>query len=237
MILGLDRQPAARCFEEIDRAVNQMTLRQVVFNAHAFPFETPAGIVYNFENHFQLSGDAYEVLYAYPDYLWDFSERNCDWWERPVKHVPVGYHPSMEVGLPRNRLDFWDVVFTGAMNPRRQLVVDELKNRGLSVCDIPHGTYGLQRDAILASGRVSVNMLYYETGVFPALRAAHLAANKIPFVQERCPENWHWLPVKSHYDSLATTIYRLAKASDKEREQVAEYTYEAFKSHPMVLPV
>ena len=137
MILGRDVHLHAACFDEINGAVDRLLIaandpRIVVFNAHAFPDRVPPdAIVYNLENiDVQVRGDAFPA-----HEVWDFSARNATRWRGPrraVRHVPPGYHSSMErfLPLPWNERDI-DVVFTGCMNARRQHVLDALARHGL----------------------------------------------------------------------------------------------------------
>ncbi len=229
-ILGINE--ARECFREIDDAVGR---EDVLFNAH-WHDRVPPGIIYNFEN---IPGQLSPTSWCFfGREVWDFSERNCHELEGAnhpnVKHVPVGYHPSM-TRFQQEEVTY-DVIFCGTLNSRRQRILEDLRTRGLSVFVMPHGTYEKERDIIIAQAKVALNMLYYEDGVFPALRAAHLVANSIPMVQERCPEVWPWLPVKASYDKLVETTIKLVRASDEDRRQVAQHALEAFKRYLLKLP-
>ncbi len=216
MILGRGVHPQSACFDEIDAAVRAMTDRVVCFNAHAF----------NLENFSQIKP---EVLDRWADHeVWDFSARNAALYG--AKHVPVGWHPSME-RFERAPVQDIDVVFSGCINTRRMKVLEDLADRGLKVVVVPPGIYGAHRDGILARARLALNMLFYEDGVFPALRVAHLVANRVPVLSERCPEMWNWV---SHtpYENLQWC----ASNAIAEGRAMADHAYSLFVQRPMVLP-
>jgi hypothetical protein len=225
LILGLETQTFAKCFVEIDDAVRAMTDRPVCFNAHRSP-PPPGAIIYNLENVPKQVPDP-ATLWAGHE-VWDFSASNAA--KYGAKHVPVGYHPSMERFKRAPVLDI-DVVFSGAINPRRAQVLNELQSRGLRVVIVPQRFYGRQRDAILARAKLALNMLFYEDGVFPALRVAHLVANRVPVLSERCPEQWNYVP-HCDYESLATTVENAIKYGP----EMAEHCYRRFVQQPLELP-
>lgn len=223
MILGLDRHPQAACFLEVDAAVSAMTDRVVCFNAHTF--EAPPGaVVFNLEN---VPRQVDPSRWAGHE-VWDFSERNAAQYK--ATHVPIGYHPSME-RFERAPTKDIDVVFSGCLNERRMAVLQGLADRGLDVAVLPPGVYGKKRDDVLARARLALNMLYYEDGVFPALRVAHLVANRVPVLSEACPEGWSFVPTCA-YGEMVDAAVRLLR----EGQQAAEVPYEEFRKMPMVLP-
>ena len=239
MILGRDRHPAAACFDELDAAVEALRppgAPPVVFNGHAFPHEIPPGaIVYNLENvGLQVSTD------AFPGHqIWDFSDVGTRAWGGRAVHVPVGYHPTMTRFAPVEPPEqpTWDVAFAGAMNDRRRALIADLEARGLRVIVLPYHAplYGAQRDAILASTRLVLNVRYYENGVFPVLRAAHCVANHVPVLSEETPDAPSWSILEARYETLAQAAAdRLA-----EPEQLAlatAHAYDRFVESPLRLP-
>lgn len=204
-----------------------------MLNGHAFPAEIPTcATVWNFENvGVQLQSESFDGVSE----LWDFSKRNVwRWRPRPAMHVPVGYHQTMTRFERAKVLDI-DVVHMGAMNDRRQRVLDDLSSRRLKVVNIPHGVYGQERDAILARAKLALNLLFYETGVFPALRAAHLIANHVPLLSEEAPEIGQWPTMREKYVDLATKAVDLLKAADR-LPKLADECLARFKAMPLMLP-
>ncbi len=231
MILGLAIHPAANCFAEIDAAVSAMTDRVACFNAHAFPDAIPEGaIVFQTESvPDQLPDPAWRFR---GHEIWDLSARNAEHYG-PTHVVPIGYHPSMERFARADELDA-DVVFTGCMNPRRAAVLQALADRGLDVKYIPVGVYGAERDAILARAKLVLNMLWEPGRIFPALRVAHLVANRVPVLSERCRDGWGFVPT-CEYEDLADVAERIVRDRVAAADNAA-FSYEKFKAMPMVLP-
>ena len=227
MICGRYEHPASACFDEFDVAIRQMTDKVVALNAHVFP--APKGsIVYNTEN----------LLLQVPDWkerwegheLWDISAEHFAL--TGAKHVPIGWHASMERFKPRPVPDI-DIVFTGCMNERRSKILDALRLRRLHVVHIDAGTlYGADRDEILARSKLALNIRYRDDMMFPLLRSAHLIANRIPVLSEDCP-GVRGLSIP--YDGLVDFAAQLV-CRREERLKVAEECYQMFRSHPMVLP-
>lgn len=244
MICGEERHFHSVCLREIDDAVRASTTRLVALNAHYF--DAPAGaVIYNLD----LVGthvNAADARWAGRE-IWDFSEKNIAAWKtavpawkktfRRLVHVPVGYHPTMErfERRPRSGRDI-DLVFTGAINERRHRVLSAVRQQGHHVVVLSTPTFGAERDALLARARLALNMLYYEKGVFPVLRAAHLAANGVPFISEEADETPSWVVESSGVDDLVEHLLAALACRDTELETMADLTRERFRKHPLVLP-
>ncbi len=227
MICGRYEMPAAACFDELDVAIRQMTDRVVALNAHAYA--PPKGsIVYNTENLPLQVPDWKERWEGHE--LWDIDAGNCALTR--AKHVPIGWHPSMERFKPRSVPDI-DIVFTGCLNERREKVLDALRLRRLHVVHIDAGTlYGADRDEILARSKLALNIRFYEDGMFPVLRSAHLIANRIPVLSEDCPGvRGFSVPFEQIVDHAARLVCRV-----DERTRIMNGCYCAFRASPMVLP-
>lgn len=247
MIIARERHAHSACFDEIDAAVSAMLAasqdpRLVIFNAHSDPNSIPPGsVVFNLENvELQVS----PVLFQEHE-IWDFSLRNVERWRRrrspatfaQIRHVPIGHHASME----RFTLRSWrerdiDVVFTGAPNPRRALILDALRRLGYRVLALPW-PYGSERDALLARARVAVCPLYYPDGLFPVLRSAHSIANGLPIIAEAAAESpvWHH-PPPVPYDEIVGSVDALLAGGESAVTDTAENAYARFRASPLSLP-
>lgn len=236
MILGLP--DSGECFREIDDAVRQMTDRLVVFNAHNFSPPKNA-VLYSMENlgsrpDWKLSSQEHEI--------WEFSKTNLPFYRNEnVKHVPVGYHPSMERFSRAENLDI-DIVFTGAMNQRRLDLFEDLKRQGLKVVIVLPGVYGAERDALLSRTRLALNVHHYTTpSLFEALRVAHLIANKVPVLTEKSlpppdcdhSEEEEWGLVGYPYEELAVVASNWLQKPQIELENKAGSLFDRFKQSPM----
>lgn len=227
MICGRFEHPPSACFDEIDAAVRAMTDRVVAFNAHAYP-APPGAIIFQTENLPAQVPDWRERFAGRE--LWDISARNCAL--TGAKHVPIGYHPSMTRFERADVLDI-DIIFTGSMNERRRRVLQALADKGLNVVHVPPGAYGAVRDMQLSRAKLALNMLFYEDGMFPALRVAHLVANGVPVLSERCEDGWDFVPTVL-YGGLVDRAVSLIHS--QEAGAWAESALEAFRERPMVLP-
>lgn len=231
MILGRDVHPESACFDEINAAIEAMTERTICFNAHSFPHLIPDGaIVYNLEN---VPRQVDPAIWKGRE-VWDFSSSNAA--KYGARHVPIGYHPSME-RFERAPAQDIDVVFSGVLSDRRKDVLDGIAERGYSVVYIPSipGNYGENRDRILSRAKLALNILHHEDGVFPALRVAHLVANSVPVLSEECRGRWPFVQRVLRYEHLVDSACEML-ASPTELVRVAENAYSQFRAMPMVLP-
>lgn len=246
MILGRYRHIHAARFDELDTAVTEIQAetgdtRVVCFNAHTFE-PPPGAIVFNLEN----VGVGKQVEPGqWPDHeVWDFSKRNAALLAvnpertRPVRYVPVGYHPSMRRFEPvpmRDRMV--DVVFMGTMNERRAKVIEEIRGMGRTVEIVPHHVYGVERDFILAHAKLVLSVRFYPDGLFPTLRSLHALSNGILPVSELAPEtpSWEWYAVD--LGTVPKLVHETLRRGDEELERrTRDAARVLMRDHRMTLP-
>jgi len=228
VIVCRDTMTFSQCFVEIDEAVRQLRGKDdVAFNAHRGP--APEGaIIFQTEN---VPTQVADPLALWPDReIWDISAANAA--KYGAKHVPIGWHKSME-RFERAADPDIDIVFSGAINDRRAKVLNALQERGLNVVIVPLRAYGRQRDALLARAKLALNIRFYETGMFPVLRSAHLIANHVPVLSETCAD-----VIGAHVwiDQIVEKAANMLGRSAAWRACVAGDNYHEFRSKPMVLP-
>ena len=104
-----------------------------------------------------------------------------------VRHVPLGYVPQLTriPVLPPEEQDI-DVLFYGAINPRRQAVLEGLIARGLRI-EFLSGVYREERDRYVARAKLVLNLHYYPASVFETVRVSYLLANEKAVVAECGP--------------------------------------------------
>lgn len=138
--------------------------------------------------------------------IWDYSaanaERYAQWGLNPPKVVRPGYAPVLD-RIPQSEKTH-DVVFFGSSNERREKILLELERRGCSVLRVPFGVYGKKRDEYLGRAKLCINIHYYESAIFEAIRCAYLAQNGIPVISELSvdDENMLWGINAWHYEDL-----------------------------------
>ncbi len=219
----------------------------IVIGAHLLPPELAASlraptVVYNFE---QIDGttvqaDPRRLQGLAHTIVWDYSQRNLQHirgltGNRRLLHVPVGYAPLL-TRIPADAPQDIDVLFYGSLNPRRQRVLDDLRSRGLRV-RAAFGVYGAERDELIARARVVLNLHYYDTRIFEAVRVSYLLANRKAVVAECGPgtEVDDWLRGAAclvEYEALADACEALV--GDAGRRRMLEAAgYDAIRQRPI----
>jgi len=216
----------------------------VVFNGHRFA-GPPGAIVYSLEN-----------LHAHPEWrvpsfrgqIWDYNKANFSEYpeDANVTYVPVGYHSSMHRFHRSNRLDI-DLIFCGALNERRQTVLDKIRQQGFKVEVLHFNQWGIARDRKLGRARLALNIHYYDKpssangcGLFESVRVSHLVANSVPVVTENSYDNEEqdgWGLESCSYAELTDVVVRKLQGSQEELAKQAAHCLERFRQKPMILPL
>lgn len=192
-------------------------------------------IVYNFEqfdthSHW-FSSDYMALLKSKP--YWDYSKRNIEAVKKvcpdiEAHHVPFAYDQILDYSYVRRdvfrtKSKDIDVLFYGSMNDRRAKVIDQIKNMGLNVQAV-FGIYGPELSILIHRSKVVLNMHYYDSSVFEAVRVLPLLASRVAVVSEKSvdDEEYKYLdPVRglrvTDYDNLAVCCKELVDC-DETRE-------------------
>ena len=139
-------------------------------------------IIYNFEQIIPGSkGVSPEYLQSCSHYpVWDYSEQNIHRFAQlgvtDVTYVPLGYCPEMSRIDPNYPKDI-DVLFYGSINERRAAMIEALRRIGINAMAFA-GTYGIDRDILIARSRIVMNIHYYLPGIQEIIRLSYLWANK-----------------------------------------------------------
>lgn len=243
MVLGREAHVHSACFDELDAAVSALLKEQdddrvVCFNAQCFP-APPDAVIFNLEN---VPGQVPAA--AWPDReVWDFSFLNASRLRlgsdrsKPVRYVPVGYHPSMTrfVPLPMAERDV-DVAFAGSMNERRSALIEQIRAKGFRVEVVPHTSYGAARDVIFSKAKLIINPRFYDDGLYPQLRSLHAVANGVFTVSEEAPETPLWCPCSVPYDRMAARVEHYLSLPPARLEHLSHTARAKLKEHPMRLP-
>jgi glycosyltransferase involved in cell wall biosynthesis len=144
--------------------------------------------------------------------IWDYSAANAkrytEWGLPEPKVVRPGYCPTLDDGRFQEEKKTHDVVFFGSTNERREKVLKAIESDGFTVLRVPFGVYGAERDALIASARLCVNIHYYESAIFEAVRCSYLAQCGVPVISESsvAGENTQWGISAVSYSSLASFV-------------------------------
>lgn len=147
-------------------------------------------ILYNLE---QVSRESRWFTPAYVDLMrrhrvWDYSERNiAGLREMGIEHAelcPIGVEPELcwMPEKPDSERDI-DVLFYGAINDRRKVVLQQLIDAGLHVAVLSN-VFGMPRDEYIRRAKVVINIHFYEAQVLELVRIAYLMANGVCVVSE-----------------------------------------------------
>lgn len=196
-------------------------------------------IIYNLEQVYPDSPwfqpTLIDILRQYP--VWDYSQSNIEQLAQlgitSVQYVPIGYVPQLS-RIPKVEEDI-DVLFYGSINERRLSILQELKAHGVKVHAL-FGTYGAERDRVIARSKLVLNIHFYEAKVFEIARVSYLLANQRFVISERGEnsiEEAAFLPgvVFVEYDDLVTTCLDFISRSE-DRRRIAEAGFQLMRQRP-----
>jgi hypothetical protein len=114
----------------------------------------------------------------------DYRRKNVDYLKThgiEAHYLPYGYHKSLERFTHRTK--HIDVLLVGSHNPRREQIVDALRQH-INVVWVT-GAYGEELDYLLSVSRVVLNIHYIEEHPLEVVRLNYLLANGCTVVSER----------------------------------------------------
>jgi tetratricopeptide (TPR) repeat protein len=168
--------------------------------------------------------------------VWDYSLANIEQLRQlgihHVAHVPVGYVPEMTCISPAVERDI-DVLFYGSLNERRQLILEALEEKGVTV-KVLFEVYGAERDAYIARSKIVLNLHFYEAKVFEIVRISYLLSNRVFVISERgcCPEEEAYFAeglVFADYDHLVKTCIDYLQQPE-QRDFIAQKGFELMQA-------
>lgn len=216
----------------------------ILYGSHLLPAAVriyPKTILFNLEpleNNPMLPAHYIERLRRHV--VWDYSAMNVRYLRslglEAVFHVPMGYVPQQR-RIRRSAPDI-DVLFYGALNPRRHKVLQELGDAGAKVTHLA-GIYGAERDGYIARSRIVLNMRFHEHGILETVRVLFLLANGCFVISEpgkHTEENRRFDGgmVFAEYEQLASSCLHYLK-NEAARETIAARAHEVARACPQTV--
>jgi Macrocin-O-methyltransferase (TylF) len=183
----------------------------------------PGTIIFNLEQlgSQHLSESYYRLAENYQ--IWDYSSRNLErWLQQKCMHVPrlleIGYVSELRRIVPSPDADI-DVLFYGSVNEHRLHILRQLQDAGVRV-HAAFGVYGRERDSLIARAKIVLNMHFYETNIFEAVRVSYLLANSKAVVSEEAQDMGYFRDAMAvfPYDKLVTGCLELLRDDTRRRE-------------------
>lgn len=171
--------------------------------------------------------------------VWDYSKKNISELERfgitNAKFCGLGYVPEMtRINPIENDVD---ILFYGSLNERRLHILRQLSDKGLKV-EALYGVYGKMRDCYIAKSKIVLNIHFYETKIFEAVRIYDLLANKRFVISELGSDHEMENPfygslVFASYENLVSECIKYLKEDDL-RNEIANKGFSWIKSTSQV---
>lgn len=201
----------------------------------------PGSILYNLEQlgGANLPGLFFELASRYQ--VWDYSALNVEQWKsmpcafQPL-HVEVGYVPELRRIASAAEQDI-DVLFYGSVNARRRKILEAIQSTRVKL-HYAFGVYGKERDELIARSKIVLNVHFYETQMFEAVRVSYLLTNAKAVVTEISPDlgNFRDAVAAFPYDTLVEGCLMLL-SDEQQRKELEIRGFERFslKSEPQIL--
>jgi len=170
--------------------------------------------------------------------IWDYSARNIKTLRAhgitgPIGYVPIGYVPEM-TRIKSEPIQGIDVLFYGALSPRRVKILDELRKAGIAVSTVC-GVFGAARDALIARAKIVINLHYYDASIFEMIRVSYLFANRKAVLAEcnaetEVDEGVREAGVLVPSEQIVSACIRMLQDSDL-RHEIEERGFKYISSH------
>ena len=171
--------------------------------------------------------------------VFEYSKRNAKYLLHEhgieTEFFRIGYDPLQSILDPDFPQDI-DVLFYGAINPRRAKIINTLRRRGINVTTLG-GVFGKARDLAIARSKIILNIQYYEESSLEIVRLSYLFANRKAVVSECAKKTYFYPELKdacrfSAYEELPEAVEELLANQDKRRE-IADSSFAAFAQWEM----
>lgn len=187
-----------------------------------------------------VTNEAYIQILNNFNYI-DFSSDNIEYCKKNKISIPLYlYRPWHEGKWKRiiNEIEkTWDVCLIGSITPRRQTIINRLKQSGLSVTS-RFNCYSYERDEILSKSKVCINIHAYEDDKTAEIwRLNYLATNQVRVISETCrfetgEEEINDALTQASYEDIANYVIScINQETCIERGEQARTLYGKTKEH------
>ena len=199
-------------------------------------------VILNTEQIYSDTTDWNENIFAWVTEfeVWDYSIRNIEKLRQigadRVKLFKIGYQKELaRLDKKQNKDIDIDILFYGAANDRRKLIIKKLLDTGLNVKTL-FGVYGKDRDSWIERSKLVLNFHFYDSQIFEVVRVFYLLTNSVAVVGEvnestsidnMCKEGIH--AVK--YEDLVNGCVEVAN-NDKLRQELKEKAFNSIYRYP-----
>jgi hypothetical protein len=170
--------------------------------------------------------------------FWDYSEKNIAKFKElgipNVKLLRLGFQRELSRIKKAPHQDI-DVLFYGSINERRQEILSQLQIRGLKVKSV-FGSYGKDRDQLIARSKVVLNHHFYKSEIFEIVRVFYLLSNSIAVVGEvndttSIEETYKNAICAAPYEGLVACCEKLL-LNNVDRAEVEKNGFETISKRP-----
>jgi hypothetical protein len=193
-------------------------------------------IIYQFEQLSDREGwfrPEYLEMFGRAREVWDYSQENIAFLNaRGIQHtklVPLGFHERLATIAPvKPDIDF---LFYGCVNERRKRILEEVST--FASVHALFGTYGPERDQMIARSKIVLNIHFYEAQIMEQPRISYLFNNRRFVLSENSPVNPYGasLATASIHQMVDTARYWLERSD--ERETMSQRGYDFIRQRPM----
>ena len=141
--------------------------------------------------------------------------------------LPVVPTPSVRYKVAPATEGAYDIVFFGSSNERRNKMLDQLREDGMSAGHV--SGFSQKLAPYIKAAKIVLHVHYYSTNMFPAIRFLQPLAYGIPIVCERSvlPRDQGWDEsgiVFVDYEDIPTECKKLLDDPQRQRAIKAQYT-------------
>lgn len=131
-------------------------------------------------------GEKYLELIKNALVVWDYSFVNyqkLNQYNKQYYCLTLGYGTQWIINNNRHTNNSCDVLFMGQLNPRRQLIIDQLRSNGI-ICHILENSWGKERLDQINGAKLIINIHFYPTAILETVRLSYLLSLGKPVISE-----------------------------------------------------